>query len=261
MTPNLKHAYPAGFENVFLESGYERIDGPFGPAFRYAKSQELDQSVCAAVLQKPGRLNAGEVLYLRLRADWTQEDLAGRLHLKTDQSVSLWERGLHRIPAHADMLLRKRFLDEAPKNKRPKFRLLWSKLDQFVKTIQDFYYVGRFDKTWGFAYQAIPTEFVAPAEHAIVDLTAADMDELVKAISQLRPAAHAMFKAVRYVPRQHATSYLLRGSVEEVRVTYHGSTPVMVPYQDTDHIPRLIEPRHSAPIFSRDFGETKIKVP
>lgn len=166
MTPDLKHSYRAGLENVFLLNGYERIEGPFGAAYRYRDSTKLDEAVCFALVLKPGRLNADEVTYLRLRADWRQDDLAQRLHVST-QAVSLWERNEVRIPAATDLLFRARFVDEAPARRKPKIKVrgLWRQLDSLVRQVQDFNYVGCWNNDrWSFTYELRGSAFVPESE-------------------------------------------------------------------------------------------------
>ncbi len=171
MKSDLKHAYQAGFDNVFLTNGFERIEAPYGAGYRYTDSVTLDQQLCAALLKKPGRLNASEVLFLRLRVDWRQEDLAQRLHI-SPQTVSLWERGQVRLPAASDLLFRMRFMAEVSKRKRPDLRVknLWALFDQLVRQVCDFDYVGYWDNGWTFAYERRATSFVAAQETLVEGL-------------------------------------------------------------------------------------------
>lgn len=159
-----RHSYPAGpLSNVYLTNGYEEIDTPFGRGFSYRAPKELERALCVAVITKPSRLAAAEILYLRLRADWRQEDVAEKLHVQ-GQTVSLWERGKQRIPAALDEVLRMRFIEEGAKHAGVgRVLLTWAQLDVLVREKGSFSYVATFeDGNWKIEYErSVGVEFEA----------------------------------------------------------------------------------------------------
>jgi putative zinc finger/helix-turn-helix YgiT family protein len=66
---------------------------------------ELNRTLAHAVLRKPGRLNGGEIRFLRSYLAHSGADLA-RLIGSHPATVSKWENGKQPIGHHADLLLR-----------------------------------------------------------------------------------------------------------------------------------------------------------
>jgi DNA-binding transcriptional regulator YiaG len=107
MNAQAKIKYPAApLSNVWLKSGFVVSDGAWGPTVRYTNLTGLAAEIFRAVLTKRGRLNGQEVAYLRGKLDITQSDCARTMGVQ-EQTLSLWERGKHRIPSSVDALLRR----------------------------------------------------------------------------------------------------------------------------------------------------------
>jgi putative zinc finger/helix-turn-helix YgiT family protein len=66
---------------------------------------ELNRTLAQAVLRKPGRLNGGEIRFLRSYLGHSGAEFA-RLIGSDPATVSRWERGKQPIGHHADLLLR-----------------------------------------------------------------------------------------------------------------------------------------------------------
>lgn len=67
--------------------------------------EALHRAIAAALMKKPGRLDPGEIRFLRSMLDLTGVDLALRMGV-TPESVSRWENGKEPIGPVADRLLR-----------------------------------------------------------------------------------------------------------------------------------------------------------
>jgi len=66
---------------------------------------ELNKMLTDAVIHKPGRLNGGEIRFLRTYLGYSSADFA-RLIGSDASTVSRWESGAQNIGRHADLLLR-----------------------------------------------------------------------------------------------------------------------------------------------------------
>ncbi len=105
-------------KNVVLEGGFTHVIGSYGATVKINDPIALGESILLAVLQKGARLAADEISYLREWRDYLQSDLATVLGVDV-QTVSLWERGAHRIPRSCDTLLRALIIEKLPRKLRP----------------------------------------------------------------------------------------------------------------------------------------------
>jgi putative transcriptional regulator len=91
--------------NVSLLSGYEETRTKYGTAVCFRDIEGLGVAICSVLIRLPRRLSRSEFRYLRKTCDFSQEDLAGLLGV-TEQTVSLWERGVSKLPQAEDAILR-----------------------------------------------------------------------------------------------------------------------------------------------------------
>ncbi len=92
-------------KEVYLANGFERHDGAYGATIKIQDPVGLVHAVLTAVVLKEGRLSGEEITYLREKLDLLQSALATLLGVE-NQTISLWERGSHRIPRSCDTVLR-----------------------------------------------------------------------------------------------------------------------------------------------------------
>lgn len=90
---------------VYLANGFERQNGAYGATIKIQNPLGLAHALLTAVVLKEGRLTGEEITYLREKLDLLQSALATLLGVE-NQTVSLWERGSHRIPRSCDTVLR-----------------------------------------------------------------------------------------------------------------------------------------------------------
>ncbi|MFT3777134.1 MAG: transcriptional regulator [Ottowia sp.] len=99
------HYTESGLDNVWLENGYTIHRTPYGKGVSIEDTDGLHLVIAQSIIKKPGRITGKELRFLRTLLGLSQQSLAQRVLLTTEQSVSLWER-TGRVPAQADALLR-----------------------------------------------------------------------------------------------------------------------------------------------------------
>lgn len=98
------HFTDGGLDNVWLANGYVERDTCYGNAVSFSDLDGLVGAVCAALVQKPGRLTGAEFRYLRTALQLSQK-LLGHLVGYSEQAVAKWEK-TGRVPKAVDALLR-----------------------------------------------------------------------------------------------------------------------------------------------------------
>jgi DNA-binding transcriptional regulator YiaG len=96
----------AGLPNVYLESGYEETDTPYGKTISIHDIEGLHDALGEMICSKPEKLTGYEFRFLRTELDLSQATLAEVLGCDV-QSVSRWENGkTKKVNATAERLLR-----------------------------------------------------------------------------------------------------------------------------------------------------------
>jgi DNA-binding transcriptional regulator YiaG len=153
---NSRHAYSAEpLDMVWLESGYqEKILGARS-VVQFANFEELNLALFGAVVLKPTRLNGREIAFIRRKLDVSQKAL-GTILSVSEQTISLWERGNHRIDGATDTLLRVYAIAERPFGAiRTISRKLIRELPALSASLGDFMYIGTFDTSWRFRVEQV----------------------------------------------------------------------------------------------------------
>ena len=91
--------------NVFLRSGFEVVDSPYGRGMSVMDIKGLHDLLGDMLLTKDGRLTRLEFKFLRLELEFSQETLAQLIGC-TEQSVMRWETGKSKIDPAAERVLR-----------------------------------------------------------------------------------------------------------------------------------------------------------
>ncbi|MEP7181390.1 MAG: hypothetical protein ABI886_04300 [Betaproteobacteria bacterium] len=134
----------AGLRNVWLVNGYKIKGTPYGQAVSYRDLEGLTRTICATLVQKPGRLTGVEFRYLRLDLRLSQKSLA-KLLGNTEQSVANWEkRG--RVPLWADKHLRMLWL--AAKDGRQTIRRVVDRLNAVERLVHQRIVVEETRRGW-----------------------------------------------------------------------------------------------------------------
>jgi len=151
-----RHSYKADpLEMVWLESGYQLKDMGGRQAVQYVQFDQLNHSLFGAVVMKPARLKGREISFIRRRLDLSQQTLGSMLSV-TEQTISLWERGSHRIDGATDTLLRLFAITLRPSPAaRRVTRKLMSELPSLSASLGEFMYIGTFDRTWHFRLEQV----------------------------------------------------------------------------------------------------------
>jgi DNA-binding transcriptional regulator YiaG len=110
------HYEDSGLPNVWLASGFERIDTPYGEAVVIHDVPGLTRAICTALIRKQARLTGPEFRYIRQAMLLSQASLGNSLG-RTDQAVAGWEK-TGKIPKYADIMLRVLYAAHADGNEK-----------------------------------------------------------------------------------------------------------------------------------------------
>jgi putative transcriptional regulator len=91
--------------NVFLRSGYELADSPYGPIASIEDVEALEHRLRLITLDQHYLLTPAQIRFLRVGMDKTQEQFAERLGVNT-QTVARWEKGRSEITSIIDLSIR-----------------------------------------------------------------------------------------------------------------------------------------------------------
>lgn len=99
------HYTSCGLDDVYLMSGYERVQTDHGPGLTIKNMGDLHRAIGLHLVQEKKALCGKEVRFLRKQMDLTQDELGDILNV-SGQSVARWEKGETEIPGPADLLIR-----------------------------------------------------------------------------------------------------------------------------------------------------------
>lgn len=103
---NKKVQFPSGnLTNVYVKNGYETTSYRGITHYGFHCSHELGKSLLSAIILKNGRFDKEELLYIRKKLDYTQQEIANIIGT-TEQTYMQWERGDRHISKAEDTLLR-----------------------------------------------------------------------------------------------------------------------------------------------------------
>ena len=103
------HYTMCGLDDVYLVSGYQRKDTPYGGGVVIHNMGDLHRSIGEHLVCSKKTLTGKELRFLRHEMDLTQEHLSSLLRV-TDQTVARWEKGEVSISGPADLLMRGLYL-------------------------------------------------------------------------------------------------------------------------------------------------------
>jgi putative transcriptional regulator len=105
-TPKPPYRYTAcGLDDVYLLSGYEMEETPYGKGVSIKNADGLHQAIGSFLVNNKKRLSGKEIRFLRHQLDITQSELA-RLLGTGAQQVARYEKEECEMPGPADRILR-----------------------------------------------------------------------------------------------------------------------------------------------------------
>jgi DNA-binding transcriptional regulator YiaG len=126
--PKAPYHYTAcGLDDVYLMSGYELEDTPYGKGVSIKDADDLHQAIGAFLVNNKKLLSGKEVRFLRQQMDLTQSELA-RLFGTSSQQVARYEKKECEMPGPADRILRLLYNEHV--RKKIQVRDLLTVLDQ-----------------------------------------------------------------------------------------------------------------------------------
>ncbi|MFZ6769917.1 helix-turn-helix domain-containing protein [Undibacterium sp. Di26W] len=98
------HFTDGGLRNVWLANGYVEHNTPYGKGVSFHDLEGLIKAICAAIVNKPGKLTGAEFRYLRCALGLSQKSL-GHMMGYSEQALAKWEK-TGKIPKSNDFHLR-----------------------------------------------------------------------------------------------------------------------------------------------------------
>ncbi len=108
------HYTMCGLDDVYLASGYDRVETEYGPGVVIRHQDELHRAIGAHLACSKKTLSGKEVRFLRHEMDLTQEQLGGIMRV-ADQTVARWEKEETPISGPADLMIRALYLGHISK--------------------------------------------------------------------------------------------------------------------------------------------------
>jgi DNA-binding transcriptional regulator YiaG len=94
-----------GLDDVYLASGYERIDTPYGTGLTIRNLENLHKQIGLHLTKYRKALSGKEIRFLRHQMDLTQSEMA-RFFGCNVQQVARYEKDANKLTGPADRLLR-----------------------------------------------------------------------------------------------------------------------------------------------------------
>lgn len=106
------HYTDCGLDDVYLVSGYEMENTPYGEGLSIKNLDQLHKAIGCYLANQKKALSGKELRFLRKQMNLTQSDLGNLLGLSSQQ-VARWEKGESAISGPADLLVRAFFIQHA----------------------------------------------------------------------------------------------------------------------------------------------------
>jgi DNA-binding transcriptional regulator YiaG len=120
------HYTACGLDDVYLLSGYELHQTPYGNGVSVTDVDGLHRAIGLHLARDKKVLNGKEIRFLRKQMDLTQAELAELLGV-TSQTVARWEKGEFETQAPSELMIRLLYLDC--------LKLLPETVRQFIKSL------------------------------------------------------------------------------------------------------------------------------
>lgn len=99
------HYTACGLDDVYLMSGYEIEETPYGKGVSVKNADDLHEAIGTLLVNNKKVFSGKEIRFLRHQMDLTQSELA-RLFGTSTQQVARYEKGESEMPGPADRILR-----------------------------------------------------------------------------------------------------------------------------------------------------------
>lgn len=103
------HYTASGLDDVYLVSGWKRIETPYGDGISIKDVDGLHRAIGLNLVCQRKALSGPEVRFLRKEMELTQDELGERV-CKSGQQIARWEKGQAEISGSAELLLRVLYL-------------------------------------------------------------------------------------------------------------------------------------------------------
>lgn len=103
------HYTASGLDDVYLVSGWKRVETPYGEGISIKDVDGLHQAIGLNLVRQRKALSGAEVRFLRKEMELTQDELGERV-CKSGQQIARWEKAQAEISGSAELLLRVLYL-------------------------------------------------------------------------------------------------------------------------------------------------------
>lgn len=139
------HYTDCGLDGVYLVSGYEIADTPYGKGLSIKNLDQLHKAIGCHLANQKKVLVGKELRFLRKQMNLTQSDL-GKLLGLSSQQVARWEKEESEISGPADLLVRAFYIQHA--GGQLNLQDLAARLDEVDAPINDKSYFEPTAKGW-----------------------------------------------------------------------------------------------------------------
>jgi len=139
------HYKTCGLDDVYLLSGYEVKQTPYGESISIKNLDDLNKAIGYHLVSEEKKLSGKELRFLRKQMDLTQAELGVYLGL-SDQQVARWEKAKNEIKKSTDHLMRILYLDHLDGNVKVIETL--KDLDEKATSVHEKYYFANTASGW-----------------------------------------------------------------------------------------------------------------
>lgn len=115
---NAYHYTDSGLDNIWLVSGFECRETPYGPATSIHEIDDLHRAIGESIVRS-GNMTGPEFRFLRVELDLSQRALAALLKAR-EQQIHRWENGKAEIPGTAQIAIAAYYLESLDPDSRVK---------------------------------------------------------------------------------------------------------------------------------------------
>ena len=106
----LFHYTGSGLDNIYLKSGFEIHETPYGEGFSIMDVENLHKVIGLDIINHVAELNGSQVRFFRKELDLSQKSLADLMDISED-TIRNWETGRTKINKVADAFLRQYYTE------------------------------------------------------------------------------------------------------------------------------------------------------
>ncbi len=140
------HYKGCGLDDVYLISGYDKEETPYGEGVRIRNIEKLHEAICKFLVSSKKVLSGKELRFLRIQMKLTQSNLARILGCDAQQ-IARYEKEENKVSGPADRLIRLLYTDRIGSKRIPIEKLLKA-LDEMDDQASKDMFFTQVDSDW-----------------------------------------------------------------------------------------------------------------